>query len=247
MQNGANREKGALLESWHTNWHTSGELRLGILGIGELEYLGAEAKRARYEFLAWIGKAAPAVLGDLRRLWQSYDAVPAGEIEAWARRYHLTHQGNVPAWVAGAAAATFEAWARYPAWPADQFDLNGSIACGEILPNDIEFNGSWNPHVESLAEVTERVTERLRRLNVRPDAGEQVVKSLRTPEHFEWAVRFQVLAESVARIASQLGPDAVEERAHTIGTAVRRVLGLVQLDRRNRVGRPKNQKLAISK
>lgn len=239
MQNGANREKGALLESWHTNWHTSGELRLGILGIGELEYLGAEAKRARYEFLAWIGKVVPAVLGDLRRLWQSYDAVPAGEIEAWARRYHLTHQGNVPAWVAGVAAATLEAWARYPAWPADQFDMNGAIASGEMLPNDIEFR--WNPHVESRAAAIER----FRRLDVRPDAGEQVVKSLRTPEHFEWAVRFQVLGESVGRIASQLGPDAVEERAHTIGTAVRRVLKLVQLDRHNRVGRPK--KLAISK
>ena len=232
MQNGANREKGALLESWHTNRHTSPELRLGI---GEHQYLGAEAKEARYEFLNSVRKVAPAVLNDLRRLWQGYDTVPTSEIDAWARRYHLIHQGNVPAWVAGAAVATLEAWTRCPAWPADEFDLNGTIASGEILPNDIEFK--WNPHIETRAAAIER----FRRLDVRPGAGEQVVISLRTPEHFEWAVRFQALGESVKRIASQLGPDAVEERAHTIGAAVRRVLGLVQLDRRNHVGRPKNQ------
>ena len=104
-----------------------------------------------------------------------------------------------------------------------------------MLPNDIEFK--WNRHVETHAAATER----FRRLDVRPGAGEQVVKKLRAaPEHFEWAVRFQIGEERIADLAGSLNQIDSEERNRKTQKAVLNILRLVQLDKRpNRVGRPR--------
>jgi hypothetical protein len=223
------------------------------LGLGEFEHLGDDVDGARRIFLSAVEKLAPAVAADLRALWCKYGRPPASALEHWARVYGLLYKGSMPAWVAGVAVQTCETWtmlARYvptieaqrdgdpQAKPKIRFDLAGLVISGEMLSDDLEFRFAWNPRFETRADAKRRFDKLID--GVRSGADERDVRLFRSPEHFEWAVTFQVLGNDIPKMARASSDDyTFESRKHTIDTAVRDVLGLVGLDRRNRAGRPR--------
>lgn len=231
MQSDVKAEKSTLRRSWHTKRHTSGVLRLGL---GEHQYRGSEADEARAYFLLTVQKIAPAVVADLRGLWQRYGRVPASDLEGWARRYHLIYKGGPAAWVVCVAAGTCETWTEHPTWPADQFDVNGSIPSGELMPPSIS-PPAWEAHIETWPAYNLRLDQWRR--TIAPRANEQVVRFLRAPEHFEWTVRFQIAGEKISHLA---GASDLEDRKRAIRAAISETLSLIQLDRRfDPVGHPR--------
>jgi hypothetical protein len=70
--------------------------------------------------------------------------------------------------------------------------------------------------------------------------GAVPVPTNRRPEHFEWAVRFQVNKERIATMALALGSKGVSARERNMRKAIDEVLSWVQLDkRRDPGGRPR--------
>ncbi len=222
----------------------------------------AERTSARSAFLNTVRKLQPKVLADLEGLadlfpltWRQtrkletvereYGGELWAELSCWADSYNL----NAP-WVLLAAAETIAAWTEFPSVRGHWAPRVGSLPTrrGELF-----YFMDEAPDLSRLtrSEAERTITETFRvylesyldRLAVDyKEQGWEVGKQRRAADkHLEWLVRFQVLCESMSRIAQAVPPIASRTTPReTVGKAVREVAELIDLPLRvSRGGRPR--------
>jgi hypothetical protein len=169
---------------------------------------------ARAAFCQALETVAPAVVAELRALQAAGDS--AG-IAAWGTCYHLTHGGQVPAWLCE--------WPQVDPDAEDghQFDVDMAL-------------GSWDVRRETRVSFRRRalaaIDARISELELRAEAAGLVPsRTIRlNPHHYVWAARFQVLGERLADIATFVW---AADNLRAVQKAVRGVLDRVGIDRRS--------------
>jgi hypothetical protein len=191
-----------------------------------------EAVAARQEFLKVIERLAPQVLdpfttagvvGDSESLaacvlphYEADDVTRCDHAKVeWARRFHLTQNGEIPPWLALQVSKTLSLWMYYPGTRGSWSRLVPALVQRNSLPPELEnlsiqLSGAGGAGGESLQDVRRRLSdEAIRKIDTHLDRvtararamGLKEPTEFRRPEHFEWAVRFQVNEEPVPSIA----------------------------------------------
>jgi hypothetical protein len=170
-------------------------------------------------------------------------------VHFWAAQYHLVRDGNVPHWLVMQLEATFYRWEQFPTL------IRGPRLCWEgvhtgywsedILPlKELEISFpvfTWHPRkgYESREGIEKSVLEEVRailkkRLDeieaLAAEHGLQTTPEVRKTEHFNWAVRYQLLGERVTDIASSIRGADCDVR--TINSGISKVLSLIDISRR---------------
>jgi hypothetical protein len=194
-------------------------------------------------FLRTVAHQAPEVLADLREsVWPAYcRAAPEIEhssydrawhpahfpfllwplwlrmaVRRWGRRHHLVDsRREVPDWIRRQLEYTLSAWAAQPEIlkrkPLGWWGLGGSHGIRRLEPQ--------LPATRAEAE-----------------AAQLIPWPIREKQHFDWAVRSQVLGEKASFLAAKNNADV-----SSIHQAVKALLQQIGLAQRARRGRPKGQ------
>jgi hypothetical protein len=232
------------------NWQPAGTKRL-YLGLGPRSTRGDIEWTCRYLFSEALLAVAPHVVAELFLTEMAAELSSPGapaerfvtDPAAWCRKYRLTFGGQPCGWLLHAAMVAQglkqHAPAGLPVWPV----VARSGSRRDALPaSALVVAIDWDPFgsaTQSDAYRRARAAVK-RKLDIAADlarqAGRVRTPIKRQPEHFEWAVRFQVCGESIPSIAGDL-----EERSAQM--AIAEVLKRVGIDRRIAPsGRVKNTK-----
>jgi hypothetical protein len=225
------------------------------LGSGDW-HDGGDGPRAegRALFLASIELQAPEVIAELR------DSVLPNRrnLWRWAKGWNLTDQ-----WLLEFAEEVLELWAHFPdghpipaTWPTlpagggwgfraggggwrlnPQTRRRRYIPDGHVLPH-------WDPTGETWAEYRAKANRRLTEYKAEVEARAEMSGFERVPSkrgrrggdpelHFDWLVRFQVLGESLASVASFPGGGRSSVDLRSVQDAVRTTADLIGLARRS--------------
>lgn len=227
------------------------------LGTGEFGTPEDAADTARGMFLREIQASAPIVLTSLKEtVWPDFGKASDSRLAAlgsrtlraliyqWAKRLCLLQNNRVPSWLISQVHATLATWADHPSqcpssWGGIYTGYSTRISGGFTITFP-EFY--WDPRrgFESREHFEDRVVQEIRKiLRERLNAIEDLLAKrlgltrspeFRRPQHFNWAVRYQVLGERVTDIADSVRAGDIDDR--TINSGIKNVLSLVGLSRR---------------
>lgn len=206
--------------------------------------LNEERVSARHLFLTLIEHRYPEVLEslavDVLPHYQADDRFIDEALFNWATKFNLLNDRVIAQWVEFQASKTLEVWDQYPcmkgSWHTLVPPLMGRSA-KEFARIEIEVRLADGP---TLADVQKRAMAQFRKkLIAHVHAAGLKEREPLQMRHLEWAVRFQIGLEPVPAIAGTVNStyrqrngasDLIEEK--TVRDGVRKVLGLLQLDRR---------------
>jgi hypothetical protein len=182
-------------------------------------------------------------------------------IHDWAGTHHLLNGNNVPGWLLRQVDATFWMWERHPSLRRNNQLSWSGIYTGYLVVDNLRDEEltitlpayRWHPRrAYGSRESTERfILESLKSaLKKRMDEIEALARRrgfCRTPEvrqgdHFNWAVRFQVLGERVTDIASSIRSADGNER--TVNSGIEKILSRVGLSRRKEKPGPRPRRVS---
>ncbi|MEN6535332.1 MAG: hypothetical protein ABFD89_16830 [Bryobacteraceae bacterium] len=164
-------------------------------------------------------------------------------IASWARQYYLTFHNEVPRWVLLQAQITLWQWSHRPELVPKSFGLlapSSFFRKPKTAKGRIDFE--WNVIRETRAEAETRIVATLRALlgeilkcetdrllDILDKGASKVfreIDTMRGEQHFEWAVRYQIIGQDVSEIAYSKG------HKRTVNAGLKAVLDLVGLTRR---------------
>ena len=244
----------------HSRHTKNARFRLGRAPYYEpdnLNFVQVDARQKFIEVVNHLARPAIEVLLELAAAHEYHaDNCPLDE---WARRFNLTKGGHIAGWVLYSARVTIMGWQAIPQLRVpllmDFQQVEIPVKASTLTSADcrVVLDVAWNPLGPALSVPGsvpgETCGEFLNRVRKQAKAEiERIVRSVkrrgaqpcpekREPQHFDWAVRFQVLKHSVPEITGCVKGAELETRAVT--RAISQVLDLIGLTRRPEKPGPK--------
>lgn len=230
------------------NWHT----KTARLGRAVFVHPQEEIVAARHLFLKAIETTCPEVLANLGEDVLPHYKADDDDIDdarlRWAKRFNLITHDNLtrgevlPQWLESQVHITLRFWEQYEYTPRWHFLVpQQGMGIYGLPPHLDELKislGGVGGSDETEAELMQRLIDEANsvikehRATIRTWAEQNGLKEpreVRRPEHFEWAVWFQIKGQRATEIAASVG-DGFDDRS--VRLAVAEVLRLIGIDKR---------------